>query len=121
MKTIFFLLLSVAFAQSKNTQLGCYRAMDRSGVKKPGDGASSEAAWNVLLEDQIKKAQHKCNPEEKTYGDCLGEFVDSLRACEGVGDKDLQIYVQDMRKTALAHATHNSKPTSMVNSSDAGR
>jgi hypothetical protein len=101
---------AMLFAQTRNTQKGCYQAMDhsRKAAKPTAVTANSESSWNLLLEGVIKKARLECKDGPK-FGECLGEFVDNLSACDGVGDKKLQTYIEEMRRSALAHATPKSK------------
>jgi hypothetical protein len=110
MNMILLVLLSAAsvFAQTRNTERGCSQAMDHSTKtgKPSAIIANSDAAWDAMLENQIQKARLECKGEK--MGDCLSKFLDDLSACEGVGSANLQRYVEELRRSAEAHATPKS-------------
>jgi hypothetical protein len=104
-------ILSAAAFAIPSAEQKCYQAMDHSAkTSKPTVVmANSGPAWNFLLEDVIKKARLECKEGAK-FGECLGGFLDDLRACDNVGDKKLQIYIEEVRRAAEPHATHSGKP-----------
>jgi hypothetical protein len=117
MKSLILMLLSTAGVAAHalpSAEQKCYQAMDHSAksAKPTVVMANSDRAWNRLLEDVIQNARLECKDGPK-FGDCLAGFLDNLHACDNVADKKLQTYIEELRRSAEAHATPSGKPVQM--------
>ena len=82
-----------------------YLTMDQSPatVKSSLVTPDSDNAWDAILEGRISKARSECKGEK--LGSCLSEFLLKLEACERVGGRRLRTYVNEIRRSAEAHAS----------------